>query len=176
MFELEACGGFAKILNRKLREIADIKNFVGLLVAGPGDVRRREQSAVIPNFDGGTLLVDGEDQTGGVASLFDSVAPVVVFVSIEPAEIVVDNVGKFVAPAVAAIVDVQAVANGLIGGALHLDVKSGVDTQAAFVDGFCAVGGFEILANFFEEIRREVIAGILNMQAEGRFLGGGFFG
>ena len=84
------------------------------------------------------------------------------------------DVGKLAAPAVAAIVGVQSVANGLIGGLLHLDVQRGVDAQAAFVDGFGAVGGFEILANVLEEIRRQIVARILDVQAQGSFLGGGF--
>ncbi len=49
--------------------------------------------------------------------------------------------------------NVQAVANGLIGGALHLDIQRGVDAQAALVNGFGAVGGFEIFADILEEIR-----------------------
>ena len=70
----------------------------------------------------------------------------------------------------------QAVTNGLIGGLLHLDVERGVDAQAAFVDSFGAVGGFEIFADVFEEIRRQVVARILHVEAERRFLGGFFLG
>ncbi|HTA95097.1 MAG TPA: hypothetical protein VK769_03140, partial [Verrucomicrobiae bacterium] len=69
----------------------------------------------------------------------------------------------------------QSIANGLIGGALHRDIERSVDAQAAFVDGFGAVGGFEIFANLFKKIWREVVARILNVQAEWRFFRGGGF-
>jgi hypothetical protein len=41
--------------------------------------------------------------------------PVIVLVAIELAEIVAQNVGGFAAPAVAPVITVQAVAEGLIG-------------------------------------------------------------
>src|ERR1700720_203837 len=97
-------------------------------------------------------------------------APVVVFVTIELAEVVAKNVSRLPAPAVASVVTVQAVAQRLIGGLLHLAVQRGVNAQAALVTGFGPLGRFQILANLFEEIRRQVVARILQMQAKRRFL------
>src|SRR5215813_4562341 len=70
----------------------------------------------------------------------------------------------------------QAVANGQVGGFLQADAERGVDAQAAFVYGFSAIGGFEILANVFEEIGRQIVARVLQVQAKGGFFGGFFFG
>ena len=145
-------------------------------MAGPGNFGRRKNGAIGADLDGGVFIVDGQNQAGDVASLFDGMTPVFVFVGVEFAEIVFQDVGELVAPAVAAIVGVQAIANGLIGGFLHLDIQRGVNAQAAFVNRFGAVGGFEILANVFEEVRREIVARVLDMQAERSFLGGGFIG
>ena len=70
----------------------------------------------------------------------------------------------------------QAVAHGLIGGALHGDVQRGVHAQAALVHRFGAVGDSKILANLFDEVRRQIVARILHVQAERRFPGGFFLG
>ena len=77
---------------------------------------------------------------------------------------------KLAAPAVAAVVGVQAVADGLIGGALHVDVERGVDAQAALVHRFRAVGGFQILANLLDEIRGQVLRGDCRCRPSGVFL------
>ena len=135
---------------------------------------RGKNGTVRTEFYGGAFIVGSEDESGEVSSLFDGMAPIVIFVGIEFAEIVAEHVGELVAPTMAAIVDVQAIANGLIGGFLHLDIQRGVDAQAAFVNGFGAVGRFEILANVFKEVGREIVARVLEMKAE-RSLAGGFF-
>ena len=62
------------------------------------------------------------------------------------------------APAVAPIVTVQAIAHGLVRGALHRDVQRSVDAQAALIDSFGAVGAFKILADLLNEIRSEIVA------------------
>ena len=145
-------------------------------MAGPGDVRGRQEGAIGADLDGGAFVVDGEDEAGNVTSLLDGVAPIVVFVGVELAEIVFEDVGELAAPAVAAIVNVEAVADGLVGGLLHLDVERGVDTETALMNGFGAVGGFQVFANLFKEVGSEIVARILQVQAEGRFPCGFFFG
>ncbi len=102
-------------------------------------------------------------------------APIVVFVTIELAEVVAQDVGKIALPTVPPFVAVQAVAQGLVGDALQADVQRGVDAQPALVNGFGAVGGLEIFANVFEKVRREVVARILNVQTERRFPGRSLF-
>ena len=101
-----------------------------------------------------------------VRALLDVAVPVVVIVGFERGAMVGEDVVQVAAPAVAAIVGVQAVADGLICGALHRDVQRGVDAQAAFVNGFGAVGAFEIFANFLDEIGREIVARHFDVQTE----------
>ena len=103
-------------------------------------------------------------------------APVFVFVGVQLAEIVAENVGQAAAPAVAAVVGVETVANGLVGRALHIHVERGVHAQTAFVDRFSAVSEFEVLANFLKEVRREIVARILEVKTERGIHGGPFFG
>ncbi len=134
----------------------------------------RKNGTVRADFYGGAFIVGSEDESGEVSSLFDGMAPIVIFVGIEFAEIVAKHVGELVAPAMTTIVDVQAIANGLVGGFLHLDIQRGVNAKAAFVNGFGAVGRFEILANVFKEVGCEIVARVLEMKAE-RSLAGGFF-
>ena len=76
------------------------------------------------------------------------------------------NVVKLAAPAVPAVVGVQAVADGLVGGALHGDVERRVHAQAALVHGFGAVGAFQIFADFLDEIRRQRVARRLHVQPQ----------
>ena len=45
LFQLHASGGFAQILNGKLREIADGENFPGFFVPGPGEIGKGERIA-----------------------------------------------------------------------------------------------------------------------------------
>ena len=73
---------------------------------------------------------------------------------------------QIAAPAVAAIVVMQAIKHGLIGGALHRDIQRRVNAQALLVHGGGAVGAFEILANFFDEIRREIVVRRRQMQRQ----------
>ena len=100
-------------------------------------------------------------------------APIVVFIGVEFAEIVLDEVGQAAAPSVTAIIRVKTVSNSLIRRALHLYVERRVYAQTSFVNGLGAVSGFEVLANVFKKIRRQVVARILNMQAERHLLGVG---
>ncbi len=101
-------------------------------------------------------------------------APVVVFVGFELAKIVAQYVGKISFPSVSALVSMQTIAERLVGDALHVDVQCGVHPQPAFVHGFRAVGGFQILANLLEKVWREVVARILNVQTQRRFSRSGF--
>ena len=101
-----------------------------------------------------------------VRALHDVAVPIVVLIGFEGGATIGEDVVEVAAPAVAAIVGVQAVADGLVGGALHCDVQRGVNAQAALVNGFGAVGGLEIFANFLDEIGREVVARQLDVQAE----------
>src|SRR5437879_8414973 len=126
----------------------------------------RKNSAIRSNLDDCIFVAEAHDQAGDVASLFDSVAPILVFVTIELAEVVAKDVRKIALPTVAAFVAVQAIAQRLVGDALQVNVQRRVDAQAALVDGFGAVGGFEILANFLEEVWRQVVAWILDVQTE----------
>ena len=71
---------------------------------------------------------------------------------------VAQDIGQIAAPAVAAVVGVQAVANGLVRGLLHGHVQRGVDAQPLLVDGGRAVGVLEILADLFDEIGRQIVA------------------
>ncbi len=64
----------------------------------------------------------------------------------------------------APVVGVQTIANRKICRALHWDIQSGVDAQASFVHGFGSVRSFEVFANFFEEVRSQVVARILYVQ------------
>jgi hypothetical protein len=75
---------------------------------------------------------------------------------------------------VAALVGVQTAPQRLIGHALHVDVQRGVDAQAALVHRLRAVGCFEVFPDFLEKIGRQVIAWILQVQAERRLDRGGF--
>ena len=101
--------------------------------------------------------------------------PIFVLVRVQLAEIVAKHVGQIAFPAVAALVSMQPVAQGLIGDALEVGVQRGIHAQAAFVDRRRPVRCFEVFSNLFKKIRREVIARILHVQAECRLGGGGFF-
>ena len=72
----------------------------------------------------------------------------------------------------AAVVGVQAVAHGLVGGLLHSNIQRGVNAQPLLVDGGGAVGVFEILANLFDEIGSEIVAQRDDVQAERQLFGG----
>ncbi len=72
----------------------------------------------------------------------------------------------------AAVVGMQAVANGLVGGFLHGDIQRGVDAQTLLVNGCGAVSVLEILADVFDEVGSEIVATGGNVKTEG-FLGGG---
>src|ERR1700674_4763358 len=175
LFELDADSIVPQFLNGELSEVADPQKVRRFLAAGPGKIAGRKNRAVRADLDDGILFVNGEGETGYVASLFDRMAPIVVFVGVEFSEIVADDVWQIALPTMAAFIAVQAVAERLVGDALRADVQRGVDAQAAFMNGFGAIGGFEILADVFEEIGSEVVARILNVQTERRFPGGGFF-
>ena len=73
------------------------------------------------------------------------------------------DVGQIAAPAVAAVVGMQAVAHRLIRGFLHRHVQRGVNAQALLVNRSGAVGVLEVLANFLDEIRREISCAAMAM-------------
>ncbi len=130
----------------------------GRLAAGPGKIRRREQGVVRADLDGRGFVVDGRDQALHVIAFVDRPAPVVVFVGFQRVAVVRQNIVELAAPAVAPVVGVQAVANGLVGGALHGDVERGVHAQAALMHRFRAVGAFQIFADFLHEVRRQRVS------------------
>src|SRR6266481_2463357 len=76
------------------------------------------------------------------------------------------DVGEIASPTVASFVAVQTVAERLVGDALHVYVQGSVDAQPALVDRFGPVRGFKVLTNLLEEVRREVVARILNVQTD----------
>ena len=127
-------------------------------MTGPREIGAREGGFVRSNFQGRRTDIDAGYHGGDVASLLDRGAPVVRLVGIDGAEIVFDNVGEIAAPAVAAIVGVQTVANGLIRGALHGNVERSVNAQALFVNGGGAVGALQILPKLLDEVGREIVA------------------
>ena len=63
--------------------------------------------------------MDGGDQAGDVIALLQRAAPIFVLIFVERAKIILQNIRQVAAPAVAAIVGMQAVAHGLVGGFLH---------------------------------------------------------
>ena len=67
------------------------------------------------------------------------------------------DIAQIAAPTVAPVVFMQAVAHRLIGGSLHRDVQRRVHAQSLLVHRGGAVGALEVLADFFHEIRREII-------------------
>ena len=78
------------------------------------------------------------------------------------------NVGEIAAPAMTAIVGVQAVAKSLVSGFLHGYVESGVDAQALLVNGIGSVSLLEILANILDEVGRKIISLRLDVESQGR--------
>ena len=110
LLELYSRRSVTQLLNRQLREIADSQEPRGLLAAGPGEFAGRKNGAVWADFDDGVFLVHRQHEAGDVTSLFDGVAPVVIFISVELPEIVADHIRQIAPPAVAAFVGVQAVA------------------------------------------------------------------
>ena len=175
LFELNTHGIVPHFLNGELGEVTHFQEFGRFLAAGPGEIVGRENSAVRPDFDDRVSFAHREDESAQVASLLDRVAPIVVFVGFQLAEIVAEDVGKIASPTVAAFVAVQTVAERLVGNALHVYVQGSVDAQPALVDRFGAVRGFKVLTNLFEEVRRKVVARILNVQTERRLLGSSVF-
>src|SRR6266704_3429850 len=165
----------AQFLDGQLRQVTHFQEIAGFFTASPREIVGGKNSAVRPDFDDRISFAHGEDKSGNVASLLDRVAPIVVFVSIELAKIVAQHIRQIPFPPVAPLVGVQTIAQRLVREALHVDVQRGVDAQSALVDGFRAVRGFKILANVLEEIWREVVMRILNVQTERRIPGGGFF-
>ena len=148
-------------------KVADFQQVGGRLAAGPGKIRLGEQGAIRADLDRGGLVVDGRDQARDVVALVDRPAPVVVLVGLERIAMVAQDIVELAAPAVTPVVGVQAVADGLVGGALHGDVERRVHAQPAFVHRFGAIGAFQILADFFDEIRRQGIARRLARAAPG---------
>ena len=163
LFKLNAHGVVTQFLDGELREVTHFQEIGRFLAARPDEIVRRKNSTVRPDFDDRILLSHRQNESGDIASLLERVAPIVVFVTFELAEIVAQDVRKIALPAVPPFIAVQTIAERLVGDALHLDVQRGVHAQSAFVHGFGAVGGFKILANFFEEVRREIVARILNV-------------
>ena len=102
--------------------------------------------------------------------------PIFVFVRIQFAEIVAQNIRQPAAPSVTPVVAVQTIAHRLIRRALHRDIQRRVNAQPALMHRFGSVGRFQILANFFEKIRRQIVARILHMQTERRLLRRFLFG
>jgi len=110
-----------------------------------------------------------DDEPGNVIPFFDGVTPVVVLVGIELARLsgstwedCLPNRGGVRSCAARRRSDWLAMA-------LHADVQRGVDAQPTLVHRLRAVRGFQILADILEEVRRQVVARILNVQAERRF-------
>ena len=118
------------------------------------------------DFDRRRFLVHGGHEALHVVAFVDRPAPVIVLVRIQRVGLVHEDVIQLAAPAVTAVVGVQAVANGVVGGLLHRDVERGVHAQAALVHHFRAVGAFEIFADLFDKIRRQRISRRLKVQPE----------
>ena len=105
------------VLDIDLRKIADFQQVGGRMAAGPGKIRLGEQGAIRADLDGRGLVVDRRDQARDIVALVDRPAPVVVLVGLERVAMVAQDVVKLAAPAVPAVVGVQAVADGMVGRA-----------------------------------------------------------
>ena len=82
-----------------------------------------------------------------------------------------DNIFQMVFPSVTALVGGQAVEHSLIRSLLHVNIERGIDFQSAFVHLIGAVLVLQIAPDFFDEIRRQRIGIVREMQ--GQRLGAG---
>ena len=139
LFQLNARRAVPQFLDRELRQVAHFQEFSWLLPSGPGKILRRENGAIWANLDQSALVVHLHDQPRNITALLDGMAPVIVLVGIELAQIVAQYIRQVPAPAVAPLVCVQSVANCLIRRALHGDVQRGVDPEPAFMHSFASV-------------------------------------
>src|SRR6266404_657375 len=114
---------------------------------GPGKIWLHKQGAIRAYLDGRGFFVDGRDESRDIVALVDRPAPIIVLVGIERVAMIAQNIFEFAAPAVPPVVGMQAVANGLVRGALRVNIERRVDAKPAFMDGFRAVSAFQIFAN-----------------------------
>jgi len=132
------------------------------------DVRGRQEGAIGADLDGGAFIFGGEDEAGDVASYFrwrwrQSSS----FVSVELAEIVFEDVGELAAPAVAAIVGVQAIAEAWLAAFCIWMVSVCRHGGRARAQLRCRrwIPG---IPDLFKEIGSEIVARYCEMKAEGR--------
>ena len=163
LFQLHARRGTAQFLNRELRQVAHLQQFRRLPAAGPGKIARRQNGTVRPDFDDRVAIADAQHESGNVTPFFNGVAPILVFIGVEPTEIVAQDVRQIPFPPVASLIGVQPVAQRLVGDLLHVDVQRRVNAQAALVNRRGSIRGFEIFPKLFEKIGREVVARILHV-------------
>ncbi len=74
-------------------------------------------------------------------------------------------------PSVAAFIGGESVEDSAIGGLLQVHVERGVDAQAALVDLVGTVLGFQVAADFFDEVGREGIGIVLEIELDRTSLG-----
>src|SRR5581483_8709803 len=111
LFQLHERLAVLPYLDRELRQVAHFQEFSWLLPSGPGKILRRENGAIWANLDQSALVVHLHDQPRNITALLDGMAPVIVLVGIELAQIVAQYIRQVPAPAVAPLVCVQSVAN-----------------------------------------------------------------
>ena len=131
--------------------VAYLKKLRGRCAAGPREILRAHGGAVLADFHDGGDAVHGGHQSVDVVPFFDRVVPVIVIVTGERAEVIPEYVRQVAAPAVAAVIRVETVADSTICILLHIDVERGVNTQSLRVDGFRTVSAFEIFADLLEK-------------------------
>ena len=91
-----------------MRQVADFQQVsLGFLRPVQAKSDGASTARYLPDLDRCVLVVYGQHEAGDVTPLVDRMPPVLVFVAIELAEVVAQNIGQSAAPAVAAIVAVQ---------------------------------------------------------------------
>ena len=173
LLELHFGRGAGNLLHRHDNQIAGLQQVGRGFVARPGEIGRRQHRVIGAQLDRGELRLDGGDEPRDVIALLNRVAPIVVLIFLGRSQVIAQNIGQIAAPAVAAVVGMQAVAHGLLGGLLRGEIQRGVDAQTLLVNRGGAVGVLEILPDVFDEVRGEIIPGRRNVQPE-RLLRGGF--
>src|SRR5581483_10283170 len=78
-----------------------------------------------------------------------------------------NDVFEMIFPSVAALVRSQAIEHRLIGGLLHFYVQRGVDLETSLVNLIGSVFRFQVAADFFNEIWREGVRIMREMQRHG---------
>ena len=166
LLQLDVRGSAIDLLDVDLDEIARLQQLGRRLVPGPCKIRLREQRAKRADFDRRRFLVHGRHEALDVVAFVDRPAPVIVFIRVQRVGLVREDVVKLAPPAVPAVVGMEAVANGAVGGLLHRDVEGRVHAQTSLMHHFRAIGALKIFANLLDKIRRQRISRRLQMQPQ----------